>query len=109
LDRLVDHLWQAREVLPVHDGVDREWYVALAHSSRRLALQALSALVARDSITRGVLHILETNLHVINTGLNQRVGARIAEQDAGGDQIAVEPGTCGMGDQILEIAACHRL
>src|SRR6516162_6482025 len=85
----VDGRVEAVEVLPVHDRVDGQRQPRLTNEARRSPLCLLSSEEAGDAIAEDHVGILEAELDVLETGVDQFRQPAGVEMNAGGDQIAV--------------------
>ena len=108
LEREVEQLLDAIEVLAVQDAVDRQREVELLRVARGREL-LLERPVARDAVVVLGVRALDRDLHVVEPGRLERLRALAREERAGGDERRVQAGVARAGAQLDEIAAQHRL
>ena len=108
LERELEQLLDAIEVLAVQDAVDRQREVELLRVARGRDL-LLEGPVAGDAVVVLGVRALDRDLHVVEPGRLERLGALAREERPGGDERRVQAGVARAGAQLDEIAAQHRL
>ena len=107
--RELDEFFGAVEILPVDHGIDGERQAGLDHLLRDFQLLAMTAAVAGDAVGIFGIDVLQRQLHVIEPGLPESHQTVTIEQDARGDQIAVEALRPALRDDVGEIRPRRRL
>ena len=108
LEREVEQLLDAIEVMPVQDGVDRQREVELLRKARGRDLLR-ERPVAGDAVVVLGVRALDRDLHVVEPGRLERLRARAREQRPGRDERRVQAGVARAGAELVEIAPQHRL
>ena len=108
VQRELEQLVDAVEVVPVQDAVDREREVELPREARGRDL-LLERPVARDAVVVLGVRALDRDLHVVQAGGLQRLRPLAREQRPGGDQRRVQAGVARARAQLDQVAAQHRL
>ena len=108
LEREIEYLLDPIEVLPVQHAVDRQREVELLDEVRSRDL-LLERPVAGDAVVVLRVRALDRDLHVVEPGRLQPLGALAREVDPGGDERRVEAGVARARAELVQIAAQHRL
>lgn len=99
----IDHFADARNVLPMHDGVDGERQLQTHDLMGEFALAGKGAVIAGDTVGGVRLAVLDRDLDVIKSRVAEFGKPPGGQANAGGDQIGVEPGGAGSGRNIDEV------
>ena len=108
-ERQFHHRFDARDIGAMHHHVDGERQAELHDFRRKRALARRGAVIAGYMIGGFLLAVLDRDLHVIETGIGQRIQDLRRQTDRRGDQITVETGLARALDDIGEVAPRRRL
>jgi hypothetical protein len=104
----LDDLAETVEVLPMHDRVDGQRQPRIADKARSGTLCLLRSGEAGDAIAGDHIGILEAQLHVFETRVDQPGEAIGVQANAGSDQVPVESDVSGMADELSKITSDER-
>lgn len=93
------------EICPVHHGVQGQRKTDVCNHLGHMHLAVETALVTADPVRHCGGDTLQGQLHMIQTGLIQRLQAAFRQPDARGDQIGIKPRLARSDDKIDKITA----